>query len=654
MSGPSSYKVLRVAVIVDGESCEELHQTEPGDIVIGRAGETGLGVGPSTALEYGAAADGSKKVRNAALALIMFGLLLVLSAGGLFVRDVQQHITENAVLEAKPEAEDAGENTTDYSSTIALGVALLGVVPCVTGLTMLRGRRRRRKRVLRVYDGHARKKNYRQRAPVWLGLGLLMTLGGGGLFAYEVARHSQPSSSEEAAAESSGRGDMSVYKTGEREGSGGLGLALSLLGLVPLVAGVMGMQEVAPRPPKREPKGSEAPRNHTLFEWVGGEAAYYINVPAGARGKLALGKNKASIKALRKRFSQPDGNLRVKLGSQAKGKLLIGHTRIIFRTTKPARVTPLAVFPQGLTDPLTHLRMSGLDLASLGAVVMMALLMWTWFWNFADKTPGPPPERFVNVMGTASFYEDEEEPPPEEESEEDTLEQEDKDEKKEQDKEIEKKLVKPENVSQKAFEEARGVGVARVLGTYGGVGEGTVLDVIESTENNLGSLFAQGMTSTDEYRGGAIGDFVAGGGGIDATGTVASNEALATGDGPAEVGKTAKKERKVKGKAKSQTGDVFGDVDKKAVSATIRRRMPGLQACYEKALGVNPGLKGKMSYTITINPQGRVTKVDIEADTIDNSAVRTCTTAKIKGWRFFAEGAKDSSEVSFSVSFTGA
>src|SRR5690606_8319060 len=124
-------------------------------------------------------------------------------------------------------------------------------------------------------------------------------------------------------------------------------------------------------------------------------------------------------------------------------------------------------------------------------------------------------------------------------------------------------------VSEAAFKEARGVGVARVLGTYGGPGEGTVLDVIEGTENNLGELFAQGMSTTGEYQGGEIGDFVAGGGGIDATGTVASNAGLKTGEGPAEVGNTDKKERKVKGTAKGTTDKEVGDCVKKAVSAVV-------------------------------------------------------------------------------------
>jgi len=49
-----------------------------------------------------------------------------------------------------------------------------------------------------------------------------------------------------------------------------------------------------------------------------------------------------------------------------------------------------------------------------------------------------------------------------------------------------------------------------------------------------------------------------------------------------------------------------------------------------------------------------VTKVVIEEDTVGDPSVKSCTEAKIKDWRFFAEGAEESSEVTFSVSFTGA
>ncbi|MFO7565591.1 MAG: AgmX/PglI C-terminal domain-containing protein [Enhygromyxa sp.] len=646
MPGSKPSKVLRVAVIVDGESCEELHQTEPGDISIERASGSSLSLGPSLDIETGIAAEGGPGEQVLPRILMVLGILMVLIGGGLFTREVNQHVSDNAVLESR--AADPAEAKDDRTSTIALAVAMLGVVPLVTGATMLRGRRRRRRQSVTVYDGWAQPKDHRKHAPIWLGVGAILVLGGGGLFAYEVDRHST-----DVEITNTTRGDMSAFRRGDDEGTGGLGLLLLLVGIAPLVVGLMGLNEEPVAVRKRRPKGGRAPGQHKLFEWVPSEGVYYIDIPPETRGKIALGSNKATVEQLRKRFARGD-TLRLKLGAKAKGKLLIGQTRILFQTARPAAEAPKPAFPTEYVDPLALLRPTSLDVATFGAAAGVAVLLGVWFVHFADRTPAPPSERFVREMGIpASFYEDKQEEEPEE-AEEEVLKVEDKQKEETKKDEVdEDKIKRPDNVSEKAFREARGVGVARVLGTYGGPGEGTVLDIIESTENNLGDLFAQGMSTTAHYEGGEIGDFVAGGGGINATGTVASNEGLVTGEGPAEVGATRHSERKVKGVAKGSTDNVFGDVDKKAVSATIRQRMPGLQACYEKALRSNPNLKGKMSYTITINPQGRVTAVDVEVDTVNDAGVKSCTVAKIKGWRFFSEGAEESSEVSFSVSFTG-
>jgi hypothetical protein len=651
MSAPNSAKVLRVAVIVDGESCEELHQTEPGDVSIVRGGsETTLASGPTLAVETGIAADGTPREQLLPKILLIVGLLMVLVGSVWFAYEVDKYVTSDAVTTKVEQDENGAVSVSDSSSTIALLMALLGVVPLMTGHTMLRGARQRRKQQITVYDGWTRPHDYRKRAPIWLGIGVVVTVAGGGLFAYEVDRHAVPTEITDIQL-----GDMRAFKPTEQDpGTGGIGLFILLLGIVPVVVGVMGLGEEPVTPPKRAPKGGQAPRQHRLFEWVESEGVYYIDIPPETRGKIALGSNKASIEQLRKRFGQGD-KLRIKLGSKAKGRLLIGQTKILFQTAKPVSEAVKPPFPTEYIDPFTHFRITTLDAVTIGSSAAAAILMFVWFSYFADRAPPKIDERFIEVMGLpASLYEEEEEVVEEEPTKEDALTQKDekeKQEKKDEEEELDEKLDRPDNVSEAAYREARGVGVARVLGTYGGAGEGTVLDVIEGTENNLGELFAQGMSTTAEYQGGEIGNFVAGGGGINSTGTMARNEGMETGDGPAEVGGTEKKERKVK--AQSTTDDVIGDVDKKSVSATIRRRMPGLEACYEKALRSNAGLKGKMTYTITINPSGRVTDVKIEEDTVGDSSVRSCTEAKIKGWRFVSEGAEESSEVTFSVAFTG-
>ena len=228
MSGSNPSKVLRVAVIVDGESCEELHQTEPGDILIERASGSSVSTGPSLDIETGVAAEGGPREHTLPRILMVIGFLMIVIGGGLFTWEVNQHVSENAVLEGRSEAV-TGETETDPTSTIALAIAMLGVLPLMTGVTMLRGRRRRRQQQLTVYDGWAQPKDHRKNAPIWLGVGAVLVLGGGGLFAFEVSRHKTYVDVTDVT-----RGDMSAYRQAENDGTGGLGLLLLMIGIAPV------------------------------------------------------------------------------------------------------------------------------------------------------------------------------------------------------------------------------------------------------------------------------------------------------------------------------------------------------------------------------------------------------------------------------------
>ena len=67
----------------------------------------------------------------------------------------------------------------------------------------------------------------------------------------------------------------------------------------------------------------------------------------------------------------------------------------------------------------------------------------------------------------------------------------------------------------------------------------------------------------------------------------------------------------------------------------------------------NPGLAGKIAYTITISVMGTVTDVRVNEDTLQDPGVQQCTVAKIKGWRFpTTPGAEQASDVSFNVVFS--
>ena len=363
MSSPLTSRVLRIAVIVDGKVCDELHQSEPGRVSFGKG----------------------------------------------------------------------------YRNLVAL------------------------------YDGYNKPKDYRKRAPLWLGLGALTFLAGVGLFGSEVAHYA-----ERAAALASGEAVQElndVFAKTKREGTGGAGLFLALFALIPFVLGLLGLQDSPPAKEELANDGSQsdsgraAPTGHTLFDFKDG--VYYLDLPEDARGKISLGKNNATVKQLRKRFG--DGaKLRVKLGKNAKGKLLLGDTTVLFQMTAPAKVAPLPAFPVEFVDPMRHLRLSLMEFGIFGG---SAAVLGSFFvlLSLMEGTEGEADKRFVEMMDlTVAQYEEEpeEELAEEEPEEEPVLKQEDKEKPKEKDPEDTEVLTeKPKEISQAAQEKARGVGIARVLGT---------------------------------------------------------------------------------------------------------------------------------------------------------------------------------------------
>jgi hypothetical protein len=398
--------------------------------------------------------------------------------------------------------------------------------------------------------------------------------------------------------------------------------------------------------------GSRAPLKHTLFDFHQGR--YVLDLPAHAKGKISLGNKTITVSELRRQYGNAE-RVRVVLDPRAKGKLLLGESTVLFQFAPPKPLPPRLPFPtefkarfRDTFSPLEQYSIAG------SAVMLGSFFVHQYMQEREELGMENVDERFITAMG---IIEKKDEPEPEEKDEEDLLEEEDEKEiVKLEEKPKEKPKIledKPEKFSAKAMAEARSVGVARVLGTYGGPGEGTVFDNIQNTENNLGELFAMGMTTTVLADGGDISPFVPGGTGIDVHGSAVQTQGFSTGTGPALDKKDGKLERKISGVTKATKTDVFGDVDKSSIKAAIKHRTSALQHCYNKALQTQPDLAGKMTYTISISVMGTVTKVDVEEDSVGSGAVATCTRAKIQGWRFPMDGAEEPAEVTFSVVFSG-
>ncbi len=398
--------------------------------------------------------------------------------------------------------------------------------------------------------------------------------------------------------------------------------------------------------------GKDAPAKHQLFDLRQG--AYFLDLPPGARGKVRVGKKAVSVKSLRQRYGKGD-TCRIKLDPRAKGKLRLGQTTLVFQFAEPKPVPPKLPFPVMFKASVFAMAGALFVYSQLAAAgIMGPFFIWANYAEIPEKDEMDIEERFLVAVGRKPAEEKKEEPE-EEEQEEDQLAEEDEDIVEVKDKpkpDPTKKLTeKPTKFSQAAVKQARSVGVARVLGTYGGDGPGTVFDNIQGTENRLGELMAAGMTTTVEANG-PLGDLAPiGGDGIDLHGQLTQTKGFDTGDGPAIEGTVKKRERKIQGRAKAQGTSAAGGGDRKAIAATINHRTSGLQYCYNKRSQQDN--TGKMSYAITINVMGSVTSVVVEEDTLGDPGVKACTKAKIKGWRFPMNGAEEGADVSFSVVFSG-
>ena len=397
--------------------------------------------------------------------------------------------------------------------------------------------------------------------------------------------------------------------------------------------------------------GPSAPAKHKLFDYRAG--AYYLDLPANARGKVRLGSKAMTVSRLRQRYGTGD-SCRIKLDPRSKGKLKLGQSTLLFQFSKPKPVAPKlpfpAIFKASVVGMVGALFLYS-QLASAG--ILGPIFVYLAVAEVPEDLEVEIDDRFLAIVGQKK-----EEPPEEEEEEEEKDELADEEEeepeiKKEKPKPDKKVLKeKPSTFSKQAMKEARSVGLARVLGTYGGEGPGTVFDVIQSTDNRLGELMEAGMTTTVEANG-PVGDLAPiGGDGIDLHGALVATKGFETGPGPA-LAKTEKRERKIRGRTRASKTSASGGGDKKALRATIKHRTSALQHCYNKALRTQPDLSGKMSYTIMISVMGTVTRVMIEEDSLGSAGVAACTKAKIKGWRFPMNGADEGAEVTFSVVFSG-
>lgn len=179
------------------------------------------------------------------------------------------------------------------------------------------------------------------------------------------------------------------------------------------------------------------------------------------------------------------------------------------------------------------------------------------------------------------------------------------------------------------------MGALALLGTRGQSGGSATRDLLSAgdpgTEAAKAFRGVGGLTTSGRGAGSGLGG--KGGGGVGKSVGIGSLGGHV--GGPSEVGTGGMvKERVPKAVTTQGKTEIEGTMNENAVNTTIRRGKAAITSCYQRALKRSPQLSGKLSIRISINAMGRVTRVEIEADSIGDSQVATCIKTYVQGWRF--------------------
>lgn len=167
------------------------------------------------------------------------------------------------------------------------------------------------------------------------------------------------------------------------------------------------------------------------------------------------------------------------------------------------------------------------------------------------------------------------------------------------------------------------------LGQVGGVkrgGQSTFTGEGGGTAPGEGAIVGPGGGRS--VRGGGegmdVGALLGGGGGIGGGGATSLG-----GEGP--VGGVDIADVAVGGDAGAASSAERSDA---AIQAVMRQNLGPIRFCYERELKLNPNLQGSIKVRLTIQANGRVSKVDIIDDTVGNTNLARCVQGRIRAWRF--------------------
>lgn len=387
------------------------------------------------------------------------------------------------------------------------------------------------------------------------------------------------------------------------------------------------------------------PATQTVFEWTGG--AFHLRFNDAMTGKLGVGQRGpdggavhfSKLKTLGLARPHPDGGFSIALSQTSRGQVKLGDVTVLFQFVDappaPSRLQLPKAVRGGLVNTLDWPFVTTL-LASFAVQVFAVAFIVT-----QDYPEAPRPEiadRFLNpvllqIQPPATTAAPASEAP---------------DEKADPDEPADAPAAAPRSQAArtptpKTAERRMQAGVKKktFLGVIGSNGDDPS-DVVENILGDGASIAA--MNTAFDGAGLAVNeagerdrrrDVKA----IGATANLGPDTLAGKGLGDVRVATGRKaQEVRVRGKfipKRIKSDDIIGgSMSPEGVSSVIRRRGRAVRACYEKALGRNNRLGGKVVLRFVVQESGRVSSVKVAQNTLGESTVAACLARGIKRWRF--------------------
>jgi hypothetical protein len=504
-------------------------------------------------------------------------------------------------------------------------------------------------------------KNRRRSAPVLMGLGTVMLLGGLGLFGFEVNQPWETYNAELRAAKQAKKPEPP--KPGA--GTGALGLGLALLGLVPFVAGALRLGErfindytigeghdaVFHVPPHGLPDAVAFP----LVRTSGGELT--LNITKEMTGEITLDGQTLNLQELVSsgRAGGVGSYYSFPLPRGVRGKVSYDDITFHINTVNPGAV----VAGRGETDWPFFAYVGGTAVIGVTFYVLMRsipddLLAIT----MDDGSEEPAYARYMHQPDETK----EEEPPPEETN----VSDDEAGGTGQRHKGEEGKMGKPSSKSKSGLYAMKGPKnavpqMARNFDPDMAARNAGILGVMASQSGHFlaspyGGAFAVGNDDEDVWGGltgtevgeaygvgglGLVGTGRGGGGtgegtiGLGNTGLIGKGGGGGTGSGygrgsGAGFGGRGQRVPQVR-QAKAE---VQGALDKDIIRRIVRAHINEVRSCYNAGLTKNPNLQGRVAINFVITGTGKVGSSVVQETTVKDSSVANCIAKAVKRWQF--------------------